>query len=143
MSSKAVLSKKRGAGKAGPARKPTLDKAQALLGRLATPVVAALIPVFEKYALPGASGAPESSGPAIDFPTFAEHMETLVNMIDAHGDIDIESPECAALGTFICNHGTKEDNAEALLAIMPVATRVFRRCGAEEEARRTVVENKK
>jgi len=71
------------------------------------------------------------SVPAIDFPTFAEHMETLVNMIDSH--VDIKSPECAALGTFICNHGTKEDNAEALLAIMPVATRVFQRYDAEQD----------
>ena len=132
----AVLSKKKGAGqgsgKAGPARKPTLDKAQALLGRLATPVVTALIPVFEKYALPKTCFAAESSGPTIDFPTFAEHMETLDNMLS--GGDPIEAPNCAELGAFISNRGTKEEIAEVMLTLLSVGKRVFLRYDAARDA---------
>jgi len=142
---------------------PALRKAQELLRHLSLCDLHAVIPVLEKYdlckgdggvrsakpapdyfcPLPGGENGAGEQRPAVPFSEFAEHLETLVSMMDSPAT-DISAPECAAIGTFICNKGTKEENAEALLALMPVATRVFLRWDeaveAERKAARAAVE---
>lgn len=145
MSSKSSV-KGRGSGqkRREPATKGTawylaLRRAQAALRKMSPADVEAAIPVLEKYACPSGSAHPADTvrtrdgKPTIDFSTFAEHLETLLSMID-HPACDIHEPDCSALGIFICNKGSKEDKAEALLAIMPVATRVFLRWDEAREA---------
>jgi hypothetical protein len=72
-----------------------------------------------------AAALPGETHPPVPFSVFAEYMETLANMVVSGGPI--ESPDCCNIGGFICNHGTAEEMAEALLGIMPVATRVYLR----------------
>jgi len=153
MSSKAVK-KGRGGGRpvrpgrgAGSRREPAtngtpeylaLRRAQALLRSLSLADLRVVMPVLEKYDLLKAGGAKLGAGrtgeshPPVPFSVFAEHMETLANLIP--GVAGVESPECCALGGFICNHGTGDEMAEALLALMPIATRVYLRYKAGNDA---------
>ena len=74
--------------------------------------------------------------PPVPFSTFADYIETLDSMIVDGGFYDVESCDASDLGTFIHNVGTAAERAEALLALMPVATRVFLRYDAANDARR-------
>ena len=78
-----------------------------------------------------AAAPPGETHPPVPFSVFAEYMETLANMVVSGGPI--ESPDCCNIGGFICNHGTTEEMAEALLGIMPVATRVYQHYEAGDD----------
>jgi len=80
-----------------------------------------------------ATAPPAESHPPVPFSVFAECMETLTDML-CSSDGDVESPECHAVGAFILNHGSREEGAEALLAVMPIATRVYRRWDSAAQA---------
>jgi len=132
----------RGAWKGGLFGEPALRRAHDLLDRLSHVDLLAAVPVLEKYAPPNRSGAPmgaERTGeshPPVPFSVFADYIETLDSMIADAAFYDVESCDASDLGTFIHNVGTAAERAEALLALMPVATRVFLRCDAANDARR-------
>ena len=47
----------------------------------------------------------------------------------ANDGCDINAPDVADLGCYIYNDGNDDDRAEALLAILPIAQRVYERDG--------------
>ena len=65
---------------------------------------------------------------SITFQTFAEWMDMLDDMIGGAGArCDVASCEASDLAVFVHNHGTAEDRAAALRAIMLVVKRVYER----------------
>lgn len=115
-----------------------LPRAHALLDRLSLRDLHAVIPVLEKHDLLKASGTPlwpERTGemhPPVPFSTFAEHLETLEDMLNGCGPL--ETLNCAELAAFIRNHGTKEEAAEMMLTLLSVGGPVFRRWDSAAEA---------
>jgi len=79
-----------------------------------------------------AAAAAGETHPPVPFSTYADHIETLSAMLEGGGPM--EALNCADLGAFISNHGTKEEIAEVMLTMVSVGGRVFLRYDAAKDA---------
>lgn len=66
----------------------------------------------------------------------ADDLDLLDEMIADSGMHDVESCCASDLATFIFNSGAAEDRAEALVAVLPVAARLYRRLEANPRWKR-------
>jgi hypothetical protein len=80
----------------------------------------------------GRRDSPGESHPPVPFSTYADHLETLTDMLNGCGPL--ETLNLAELGAFISNHGTKEEIAEVMLTVLSVGERVYLRWDAAREA---------
>lgn len=118
-----------------------LPRAHALLDRLSAIDLHGVIPVLEKHALPEEIG-PDETRPRVPFSAFAEDIATIDALIDVR-KYDVAHPSACDLAIFIHNFGNNTERAEALLGVMPVATRLFRRLDDAEETAAEAVKGKK
>ncbi len=87
--------------------------------------------VFENLAVTRNGQA--SARPAIPFEQYAEDLDLITCMIDDRGMTDVEGFDASDLAVFISNKGSAADRAEALLAIVPVARRLYDRITQDDE----------
>lgn len=88
-------------------------------------------PVRAKTRNPRPKRAPQM----IRFEDFAENLAVLNLMIDDCWEVDF--PAASDVAIFIENNGSIQERAEALLAVLPTAKRVFERaCEKRESARK-------
>jgi len=110
-------------------REVLLEKAHGMMSRLSDEEVAAALPVLERYAQdPGAM--PESPGtlkvhPPIPFKDFAEFLKNVNEMLSGDSSRDFQSVDACDLACFVHNRGSEEDEAEAVIGLMPIVNRVF------------------
>jgi len=122
---KAVLSKKRGAGRGadGPgaedAPNPVVEKAKALLREVWEGDLPAVIPVLERYA--------RGERDTVSFMEVAEACELVADLMA--GSVGASGDTCDAtdVAVFIHNEGEVRDGVEALFALTPIARRVQNR----------------
>ena len=125
-----------GRAKQGPSKRRDvlLRRARGFMRDLSETDLKAAIPVLERYAqCPDGVPAEPAIGPGhprIAFEDFAEWMATIRLLIDW---TDVQEPCASDLAIFVANKGTVTEKAEALIAMIPIATRVFERGGEQEE----------
>jgi len=117
-------------------RKAVLRRAFALLRQVPTDVVNAWIPVFEEktVALPGMARMPGAASQQKTYAFTGDQLDTLDCLIGCA--TGVESPASSEICTWINNEGDADDRAASLLAVLPIAERLYERLEAEKASRR-------
>ncbi len=93
-----------------------------------------------EWRLSGTFNPPSQSVEVVDrsqwkvpFAEVVDAFDLCDDLIGGHRGLGVESCSCTDVASFIWNHGRREDQVEALLAILPIARRVLDRFDASDD----------